>query len=108
VLRPSRRNIYLLSKAWREVVFEKPASMGREWYCSHGESRDLVTMEQGEFLGEGRDGWVGGFTSMAIALVVVTAKGLKGVTARATAVALPLLWGKMVRMREMLDSEMAQ
>jgi len=45
---------------------------------------------------------------MAMALVVVTAKGLKGVTARATAVALPLLLGKRLRMREMLESEMAQ
>ena len=45
---------------------------------------------------------------MAIAFAVVTARGLKGVTARATAVVDPRLWGKRQRMSETLESAIAQ
>ena len=45
---------------------------------------------------------------MAAAFAVDTARGLKGVTARATAVVLPLLWGIRVRIKATEDSAIAQ
>lgn len=47
-------------------------------------------------------------TSMPIALAVETAKGLKGVTASAAAVVLPLLLGYRLRVRATEDSAIAQ
>lgn len=47
-------------------------------------------------------------TSIATALAVDTARGLKGVTAKATAVALPLPLGYKLRVRAIEDSAIAQ